>query len=414
MSFSNETVYDAKTAMRAREDFPALERKHNGEYLAYFDGPGGTQVPNAVIDAVSDYYRRYNANIHGAFVTTNETDEMLQGAREAMADFLGAESWRCISFGANMTTLNFSLAHAIAKGMREGDEIVVTELDHEANRGPWLNLRQYGVVVREVELLPSGELDYDDMREKITERTKVVALGMSSNALGTANNVATARNLSRRAGALLVLDAVHYAPHHPIDVQQIDPDFLICSAYKFYGPHVGVLYSRTGALDALEADALSTQEPEAPYKIETGTLNHASIAGALAAVDYIASYGSGSTRREKIASAMRAIAAYEHDLAVRYYDEVQKIPGVSVVGPGFDGPRVPTVSVAIDGIEPAEAARQLGEKAICTWDGDFYAARTIEVLGLKERGGVLRIGISMYNTEEEVERLLEGIGNLKK
>ena len=410
----SETIYDAKTAIRAREDFPALERNHNGRPLAYFDGPGGTQVPNAVIDAVSDYYRRYNANIHGMFVTTNETDAMLQSAREAMADFLGAESWRCISFGANMTTLNFSLAHALAKDMKEGDEVVITQLDHEANRGPWLNLRQYGVVVKEVALLPSGELDYDDMQKKITDRTRVVAVGMSSNALGTANDIAAARNFSRRVGAHLVLDAVHYAPHHPIDVQAIDPDFLICSAYKFYGPHVGILYSRPGALDALETDALSTQEPEAPYKIETGTLNHASIAGALAAVDYIASYGNGATRREKIVSAMHAIATYEHDLAVRYYDEVRKIPGVTVVGPGFDGPRVPTVSVAIDGIEPIEAAKQLGEQAICVWDGDFYAARAIEILGLKERGGVLRTGISMYNTEEEVERLLEGIKPLKK
>jgi cysteine desulfurase family protein (TIGR01976 family) len=410
----SETIYDARTSARARGDFPALDREYNGARLAYFDGPGGTQVPSVVIEAVSDYYRRYNSNIHGMFVTTNETDKMLQDARETMADFLGAPSWRCISFGANMTTLNFSLAHAIAKGMSEGDEIVITELDHEANRGPWLNLRQYGVVVKEVGLLPSGELDYADMREKISGRTKLVAIGMSSNALGTMNDVAAARHLSRQVGALLVLDAVHYAPHHPIDVQDIDPDFLICSAYKFYGTHVGVLCSRPGALDALETDALSTQEPEAPYKIETGTLNHAAIAGAMAAVGYIASFGAGSTRREKIVSAMLAISSYEHDLAVRYYEEVAKIPGVSVVGPNFDGPRVPTVSITIDGIEPAEAARQLGEKAICTWDGDFYAARAIERLGLKERGGVLRTGISMYNTKEEVERLLDGIRSLKK
>ena len=409
-----ETIFDAGTAMRARKDFPALERTHNGQPLAYFDGPGGTQVPNAVIGAVADYYRRYNANIHGMFVTTNETDAMLQSAREAMADFLGAQSWRCISFGANMTTLNYALAHAIAKTMREGDEIVVTQLDHEANRGPWLNLRQYGVIVREVALLQNGTLDYDDMCEKINERTKVVAIGMSSNAIGTANDIATARRLSKEAGALLVLDAVHYAPHHPIDVQELDPDFLLCSAYKFYGPHVGILYSRPGALDALDTDALSTQEPEAPYKIETGTLNHASIAGALAAVDYLASYGLGATRREKIVSAMRAIAAYEHDLATYYYEEVEKIPGVSVVGPNFDAARVPTVSITIDGIEPIEAARQLGEASICVWDGDFYAARAIEILGLKERGGVLRTGISMYNTIEEVERLLEGIKTLKK
>ena len=406
--------FDRERALACREDFPALARQQAGVSLAYFDGPGGTQVPARVIEAVADYYRFYNANIHGMFVTTQETDRMLQNAREAMADFLGAASWRCISFGANMTTLNYSLSHAIARELHPGDEILVTQLDHEANRGPWLNLAQYGTVVREVALLPSGELDYDDMRAKIGGRTKLVAMGMSSNALGTANNVALARELSASVGAYLMLDAVHYAPHQPLDAEGIGVDFLICSAYKFYGPHVGVLYAKPGLLERLQTDALSTQEQAAPYRIETGTLNHASIAGALAAVDYIASFGQGEARREKILSAMAGIAIYEHGLAKRYYEEVARIPGVRVVGPDFDGHRVPTVSIAIEGLEPQEAARQLGEKGICVWDGDFYAARAIEVLGLKERGGVLRIGISMYNTDEEVDRLLEGIRNLRK
>lgn len=413
-----ETIlFDVNSAKKCRTDFPALNRKHNGRKLAYLDGPGGTQVPQTVIDAVTEYYTRFNANTHGMFVTTKETDEMLQDAREAFADFLGApgeDAGRSVSFGANMTTINFALAHAIAKDLRKGDEIVITQLDHEANRGPWLNLRQYGVVVNEVKLMKSGVLDYGDMQEKITERTKVVAIGMSSNALGTANDIQKARELARSAGAYLVLDAVHYAPHHPLDAGTLDADFLICSAYKFYGPHVGILYSRPGLLDKLTTDALCTQEPAAPYKIETGTLNHASIAGALAAVDYLASLGKGATRREKIVSAMTALAEYEHGLAKRYCEEVKKLPGVRVWGTDFDVPRVPTVSITIDGIEPAEAARQLGEFGICLWDGDFYAARAIEALGLKKWGGVLRMGVSLYNIEEEIDRLLDGVANLKK
>ena len=407
-------IFGDERAEQCRGDFPALSRKLNGEFLAYFDGPGGTQVPRRVIDAVGDYYARYNSNIHGMFVTTQETDEMLMNARIALADFLGAPSWSCISFGANMTTLGFSLAHAIAKGLEPGDEVLITQLDHEANRGPWLNLRQYGVVVEEVALLPGGELDYEDMRRKVTPRTKLLAIGMSSNALGTANDIATARRLTKEVGALLVLDAVHYAPHYPVDVQALDADFLLCSAYKFYGPHIGVLYSRPGALDALATDALATQEPEAPYRIETGTLNHEGIAGTLAAVEYIESLGVGETRRERIVSAMSAIAEYEHALAERYYDGVRRIPGVKVWGPDFSKRRTPTVSISLDGVTPIDAAKQLGDLGLCTWDGDFYAAKAIEVLGLKESGGVLRVGISLYNTEAEVDRLLAGIEKLKR
>lgn len=411
------TGFDGNNAKKCRTDFPALSRKYNGRKLAYLDGPGGTQVPQVVVDAVTEYYSRFNSNIHGMFVTTRETDKMLQDAREAFADFLGApgkDAYRSISFGANMTTINFALAHAIAKELREGDEVVITQLDHEANRGPWLNLRQYGVVVKEVKLMKSGVLDYEDMREKITERTKVVAIGMSSNALGTANDISKVRTMARAVGAYLVLDAVHYAPHEPLDAGALDADFLICSAYKFYGPHVGILYSRPGLLDKLTPDALCTQEPDAPYKFETGTLNHASIAGALAAVGYLASLGKGSTRREKIVSAMTAIAGYEHGLAERYCREVQKLPGVCVWGTDFDVPRMPTVSITIDGIEPLEAARQLGELGLCLWDGDFYAAKAIEALGLKERGGVLRMGVSLYNIDEEIDRLLAGVAGLKK
>ncbi|HQU34300.1 MAG TPA: cysteine desulfurase-like protein [Thermoanaerobaculaceae bacterium] len=405
--------FSATDVERCRMDFPALARAENGVPLAFLDGPAGSQVPERVIAAVAQYYRTCNANTHGAFVTSRESDGMIGGARAAVAAFLGAPSWREISFGANMTTLNFALAHALGREMKAGDEVVITELDHEANRGPWLGLQERGAVVREVALFPDGRLDHDDMRAKITARTRVVAIGYSSNALGTVNDVPLARELARAVGARLVVDAVHYAPHFPLDVVALDPDFLLCSAYKFYGPHVGILYARPGALDGLRTDKLRTQEDSAPYRIETGTLNHAAIAGVRAAVDYIASWGEGATLRERLVSAMTAIGAHEHELAAFYWDSVRKLPGVTAWGQDFSSPRrAPTVSVTIAGVRPDAAAAALGEKGLLVWDGDFYAARAIEVLGLAERGGVLRTGISMYNTRAEVERLLAGVAEL--
>jgi cysteine desulfurase family protein (TIGR01976 family) len=405
--------FSATDVERCRMDFPALARAENGVPLAFLDGPAGSQVPERVIAAVAQYYRTCNANTHGAFVTSRESDGMIAGARAAVAAFLGAPSWREISFGANMTTLNFALAHALGREMKPGDEVVITELDHEANRGPWLGLRERGVVVREAALLLDGRLDADDLRRKITAQTRVVAIGYSSNALGTVNDVPLAGELARAVGARLVVDAVHYAPHFPLDVAALDPDFLLCSAYKFYGPHVGILYARPGALDGLRTDKLRTQEDAAPYRIETGTLNHAAIAGVKAAVEYIASWGEGATLREQLVSAMTAIGTHEHALASFYWDNVRRFPGVTAWGPDFSSPRrAPTVSVTIAGVRPDAAAAALGERGLLVWDGDFYAARAIEVLGLAPRGGVLRTGISMYNTRAEVERLLAGVAEL--
>jgi selenocysteine lyase/cysteine desulfurase len=268
--------------------------------------------------------------------------------------------------------------------------------------------------VREVRLLESGELDPADMAAKITARTKLFAIGASANSLGTVNDLALARRLTRQAGALLVIDAVHYAPHFPIDVQALGADFLLCSGYKFYGPHVGVLYSRPGALDRLPTDRLSVQDPAAPYRIETGTLNHAAIDGVRAAVEYIAGWGHGATLRERIVDAMTHISGYEHELAKFYHDAVRRIPGVRVWGPDFAAgrARAPTVSITIDKITAAAAATALGDQGICVWDGDFYAARPVQVLGLAERGGLLRTGISMYNTRDELQRLLKGLERL--
>ena len=399
---------------RCRRDFPSLARALDGRPLAFFDGPAGTQVPNPVIEAVSNYYRTANANTHGFFPTTRETDRLLQETRETVAAFLGASDWRSVSFGQNMTTLTYSLSYALAREMKSGDEIVITQLEHEANRGPWLNLQERGIVVREAAMRPDGRLDVDDLARQITGRTRLVAFNMASNSLGTVSDAALARRLSREAGAWLLLDAVHYAAHFPLDVTALDTDFLLCSAYKFYGPHVGILYSRPGLLEALNPDRLRTQDQEAPYRIEMGTLNHAALAGVKAAVEYIASWGAGESPRERIVSAMREISEYEHELGAYYYDHVRSIPGVAAHGPDFSGLRAPTISITVEGVPPAEVARALSEKGLQVWNGHFYGLRPLEVLGLMENGGVVRAGIVMYNTREEVDRLLAGVEEIAR
>ena len=398
---------------RCRNDFPSLRRRPDGQTFAFLDGPGGSQVPEAVIRAIEDVYSTCNVNTHGNFPPSREVDRRMEVARETLAAFLGAPGPQCISFGQNMTTLNFALSAAIGYTLNPGDEVLITQLDHEANRGPWLRLRARGIVVNEVKLLGSGELDKVDMAQKITSRTKVFAIGASSNALGTVNDIALARRLTKAVDALLVVDAVHYAPHFPLDVTAMDADFLLCSGYKFYGPHVGVLYSKPGALDRLPTDRLRVQDTAAPYRIETGTLNHAAIDGTRAAVDYLASWGSGATLRERLVDAMTGISAYEHGLAGFYHDQVSRLPGVRVWGPDFSSrARAPTVSITLQGHTATEAATALGAQGVCVWDGNFYAARAVELLGLEDRGGLLRTGISMYTSQEDIHRLLDGLGKL--
>jgi cysteine desulfurase family protein (TIGR01976 family) len=408
-------MFGESGARRCRADFPALGRRQGDRTLAYLDGPAGTQVPGAVIEAIAGYYRTGNANTEGQFVTSRESDAMIASARDTVAALLGAPDGHAISFGPNMTTLCFALSHALGRELRAGDEVLVTQLDHEANRGPWLGLRERGANVQEVRLRPDGRLDYEDMAAKITARTRILAMGLASNALGTVNDALLARRLTRDVGALLVLDAVHYAPHFPIDVAALDPDFLLCSAYKFYGPHVGVLYARPGLLERIEPDRLRTQHQSAPERFETGTLNHAALAGVKAAIEYVAAWGEGATLRDRVVSAVSAIAAHEHGLARRYDEEVRRIPGVTRWGVGFDdAPRAPTVSITIDGVAAEAAARRLGEAGVLVWDGHFYAVRPVEVLGLVERGGLLRTGFSMYNTSEEVDRLLAGVADIAR
>ena len=406
-------TFTAEHSLRCRKDFPALARTPQGLKLVYLDGPGGSQVPQTVIDTLGDFYATCNVNTHGRFYPSEEVDRRMDRARAVLADFLGAETPGCISFGQNMTTLNYFLSAAIGRTFKKGDEVLITQLDHEANRGPWLRLQELGAVIQEVRLLPSGQLDLEDMAAKITPRTKLFAVGASSNALGTVNDIALARRLTHAVGALLVVDAVHYAPHFPLDVKTLGVDFLLCSGYKFYGPHVGVLYSRPGALDQLPTDRLSVQDPAAPYRIETGTLNHAAIDALRAAVEYLAGWGSGATLRARLADAMAGISAYEHGLARFYYDAVRALPGVRAWGPDFSTrARAPTVSITLDTVTAGEAAEALGKEGICVWDGNFYAARAVDVLGLTERGGLLRTGVSMYSSREDLERLLAGLGKL--
>jgi cysteine desulfurase family protein (TIGR01976 family) len=406
-------TFTAEHSLRCRKDFPALARTPQGLKLVYLDGPGGSQVPQTVIDTLGDFYATCNVNTHGRFYPSEEVDRRMDRARAVLADFLGAETPGCISFGQNMTTLNYFLSAAIGRTFKKGDEVLITQLDHEANRGPWLRLQELGAVIQEVRLLPSGQLDLEDMAAKITPRTKLFAVGASSNALGTVNDIALARRLTHAVGALLVVDAVHYAPHFPLDVKALGVDFLLCSGYKFYGPHVGVLYSRPGALDQLPTDRLSVQDPAAPYRIETGTLNHAAIDALRAAVEYLAGWGSGATLRARLADAMAGISAYEHGLARFYYDAVRALPGVRAWGPDFSTrARAPTVSITLDTVTAGEAAEALGKEGICVWDGNFYAARAVDVLGLTERGGLLRTGVSMYSSREDLERLLAGLGKL--
>ncbi len=406
--------FTVEHSLRCRKDFPALTKvRDDGIKLSYLDGPGGSQVPQAVIDAIADLYASCNVNTHGNFPPSQEVDRRMERARSVLATFLGARDGSCISFGQNMTTLNYALSAAIGHTLRSGDEVLITALDHEANRGPWLRLQEHGVLIQEVRLMDSGLLDTADLAAKITARTKVLAIGASSNALGTVNDLKLARRLTRDVGALMVVDAVHYAPHFPLDVEELGADFLLCSAYKFYGPHVGVLYSRPGALNDLPTNRLSVQDPNAPYRIETGTLNHAAIDGARAAVEYLASWGQGGTLRERVLDAMSGISAYEHELATFYHDAVRKIPGVRVYGPDFSSrARAPTISITHETLSAGQMAVALGEQGICVWDGNFYAARAIEVLGLAARGGLLRTGISMYTGPDDLERLLAGLKRL--
>src|SRR5437660_2601239 len=417
-----ETVAADLDTAWVRAQFPSLKQRVNGHPAIFFDGPAGTQVSQQVIDAITDYLLRSNANNCGAFATSKRTDETIAEARVAMADFLNCSS-REITFGPNMTTLTFAFSRGIARDLKPGDEIVVTLLDHDANFAPWLALEELGVVVRKVDIHECDcTLNMDDLRSKINSRTRLVAVGYAANAVGTLNDVQEVVRLAHQAGALAFIDAVHYAPHGPIDVRALDCDFLACSAYKFFGPHIGVIYGKADLLKQFRPYKVRPQYDSLPDRWETGTQNHECLAGVTAAVDYLAGLGRkvspGITgRREALLSAYAAIQKHERILLTTLISGLLEIPGLKFYGIAdaarFDQ-RVPTVAIRIDGYSPLQLAQYLGEQGIFTWDGNYFAINLTERLGVEKSGGLLRIGIVHYNTAQEVDVLLRTLRKLGK
>jgi cysteine desulfurase family protein (TIGR01976 family) len=400
-----------------RRRFPALAEPHGEQPLALFDGPGGTQVPETVIEAVSNYYRESNANSGGAFATSERSDAVAHEAHAAMADFFGAADPASIKFGANMTTLTFHISRSIGATLSPGDEIVVTTLDHSANVDPWRAMAaDRGLTVRVVDIRPDDvSLDLASLDDVLGPRTKVVAFGWASNAVGTITRAADVVFRAHQVGALAYVDAVHFAPHDAMDVHTLDADFVVCSPYKFFGPHAGVLYGKPDLLASLPAYKVRP----AHDRFETGTPNLEGMAGVLAAVEYLAWVGrtqgvaeENTTRRLTLHAAMTAIREYEMELYGRLADGLEAIPGLRIHGITDRGQfdrRVPTAALTIDGVHPRAAAEALGRDGIATWDGDFYATGLVERLGLAESGGLLRIGLVHYNTADEVDRLLESL-----
>jgi cysteine desulfurase family protein (TIGR01976 family) len=404
------------TVDQIRAQFPALERRHAGRPVAYFDGPGGTQVPRAVTAAVTDYLLHHNANTHWRYPSSRETDAMLEAAREALADLLGATPGE-VAFGANMTTLTFHLARGLGRTWGPGDEIVVTELDHHANIAPWRALeRERGLTVRMVPIIPeTGQLDLTALERTLSSRSRLLAIGAASNALGTLTDVTHAAGLARTAGALTFVDAVHYAPHRLVDVRAIGCDFLACSAYKFYGTHVGVLYGRSDRLAAVDIPKLEPAPDAAPERMETGTLNHEGITGAAAAVDFLASLASDvGNRRERLRAVFAELDRRGLALVQRLLDGLTAIPGIRVFGPEAASARTPTVAFTVRDTPADDVADALAEEAVFVSTGDFYATSVVRRYGLTSRGGLVRAGCAAYTTADEVDRLLAGVERLAR
>jgi cysteine desulfurase family protein (TIGR01976 family) len=403
-----------------RAAFPALARRHQGHSVAYFDGPGGTQVPRVVIEAVTEYLLHHNANTHWHYPTSHETDAMIADARLAVADLLGGAPEE-VAFGANMTTLTFHLARALGRRWGSGDEVVVTELDHHANVDPWRAVaRERGITVRSVPFHPdTGELDRGALEAAVSSRTRLVAIGAASNALGTVSDVAGIARLAHKAGALVFVDAVHYTPHLLPDVHALGADFLACSAYKFYGPHVGVLWTRRDLLAELDVPKLEPAPDSVPERIETGTLNHEGIAGTLAAVDFLASLADRKgweqsvepSRRKRLSTSYAMLHAEGERLTARLWTGLGAIPAVTLYGPPPGRPRTSTVSFAVQGCRSHDVARWLADQAVFVSSGDFYAATVMQRLGHAE-DGLVRAGCACYTTEAEIDRLIAGVAGL--
>jgi cysteine desulfurase family protein (TIGR01976 family) len=398
-----------------RAQFPALERTQGrapGQPVAYFDGPGGTQVPRRVVDAMTDYLLRHNANTHWAYPSSEETDALLLAAREAMADFFNCSASE-VAFGNNMTTLTYHVSRALGMRWGKGDEVVVTDLDHHANIAPWMRLaHEHGVTVRHVKAdLATGELDWASLEAAVTPKTRLLALGAASNAIGTINNVARATALAKAAGALSYVDAVHFAPHALIDVEALGCDFLACSPYKFYGPHAGVLYGRRDLLNALDVPRLDPAPSADGERLETGTQNHEGIVGAGAAVEFFASIGVGLNRRERLASAFATLHLRAHGLFTRFWDGLGAMPSVTRYGPPPSRPRTPTAAFTLRGMDAETVARALAAKGVFVSHGDFYATTIVEQLG-HGPDGLVRAGCACYTSDDDVDRLLAAVAAL--
>jgi cysteine desulfurase family protein (TIGR01976 family) len=392
--------------------FPALARQQGGQPVAYLDGPGGTQVPAAVAAAVSDYLLYHNANTDWVFPTSVETDAVIADARGAFRDLFNARSADEVVFGNNMTTLAFHVARSLGRGWGAGDEVVVTELDHQANVAPWLAIaRERGITVRTARFDPAtGELDLDEVARLVGPRTRLVAVGAASNALGTVNDVPTVVGLAHAVGALAFVDAVHFAPHAVIDVQAWDCDFLACSAYKMYGTHVGILYGKRDLLGSLDVPKLIPAPDSPPERLETGTQNHEGIAGAAAAVEFLASLApGGSTRRERLVAAMGMLRDEGQALVTRLWTGLAALPSVRLYGPPPNRPRTATLSFTVDGVESRDVARTLAAEGVFVSDGDFYASTVIERLGA---GGLVRAGCACYTTVSDIDRLIHLVAGL--
>ncbi len=400
---------NVRSVEEIRNDFPSLTRRVDDIPVAYFDGPGGTQVPRVVGEAMVDYLYHHNANTHWEYPSSAETDAALADARRAFADFFGSEPEEVV-FGANMTTVSFHVARALGRAWGPGDEIVVTELDHHGNVAPWEAVaRERGVTLCRVPFrLSDGRLDMGALERAISNRTKLVALGAASNALGSINDIAAGVTWARAAGALSYIDAVHYAPHEPLDVKVLGCDFLVCSPYKFYGPHLGALYGRRELLEALDVPKLRPAPNTAPDRMETGTQNHEGIVGAAAAVKYLAALSPGLPRRQALRGTFRALHQRSERLFESMWDGLGAIPSLVRYGPHPGTPRTPTLAFTVPGFLSSTIARGLAERGIFVSHGDFYAATVIERYGLGEEG-VVRAGCACYTTADEVERLVVGV-----
>jgi cysteine desulfurase family protein (TIGR01976 family) len=411
-----------------REQFPSLQRLHNGYPAAYFDGAGGTQVPSSVVDAVADYLLNHNANTHWEYPTSHETDAIIETARHTFADFLNASANEIV-FGPNTTTMIYHLSRALGRTLGPGDEVVTTELEHHADIAPWQALvAERGLTLRMAQMDPeTGQLDWHDFERLVTSKTKVVAFGAGCNALGTVNDFRRAVELAHSVGALALVDAVHYAPYFLCDVKEIDCDFLTCSAYKFYGPHVSVFYGKRDLLESVDFPKLDPAPSTAPERVEMGTQNHEGIAGAAAAVDFYASLASSTggrgtgvppvnfeaTRRERLQSAFAGLRAHSAPQVKRLWEDLGNIKGIRLYGPPPEVERTPTVSFTVRNVASTDVARRLAERGLFASHGDFYAATVIERLGLVPEG-LVRVGCACYTSDEEIERLIEAVREISQ